>query len=185
MTKITKIRLHGRGGQGTVTAAELIAVAAFYKGQYSQAFPNFGVERRGAPVMAYARISNQPIRLRQQIYKPDYLVIQDVSLLKTDPNILAGVDAGVKVLLNSEKEIKSKIKANKVVNVPATKIALEVIGKPFFNTALVGAFGAMTNLFDKECLIRAIEDKFASKGAEIIEKNVKSMSQAYDYVVGL
>ena len=182
MTNIVKIRLHGRGGQGTVTAAELIAVAAFYKGKFSQAFPNFGVERRGAPVMAYARISDKPIRLRQQIYNPDYLIVQDTSLLKTDSSILEGVTENVQVLVNSEKITQDKIKVNKMVSVPATRIALEVIGKPFFNTALVGAFAAMSGLFDIQCLERAITEKFTSKGKEIVSKNVESMKRAYNFV---
>ncbi|MBT7500566.1 pyruvate ferredoxin oxidoreductase, partial [Candidatus Falkowbacteria bacterium] len=83
-----EIRLHGRGGQGSVTAAELIAVAAFYDGKYAQAFPNFGVERRGAPVMAFARIATDPIRLREQIYQPDYIIIQDATLVTPDSSVL-------------------------------------------------------------------------------------------------
>ena len=95
-----EIRLHGRGGQGAVTAAELIAVAAFYDGKYSQAFPNFGVERRGAPVMAYCRISETPIRLREQIYSPEYVIIQDSSLIAQDHQINVGIEKCLGILFH-------------------------------------------------------------------------------------
>lgn len=174
-----QIRLHGRGGQGTVTAAELLATSAFYDGKHVQAFPNFGVERRGAPVEAYARISNQPIRIREQIYEPDFIIIQDATLITAGSTILGGINPDVTVLINSEKENWPEINTKKVYNIPATKIALEIIGKPFINTALIGAFGAISGLISKESLEKAIREKFSSK-PELIELNVQAMLQAFN-----
>jgi len=175
MKQNSEIRLHGRGGQGAVTAAELIAVAAFFDNKYSQAFPNFGVERRGAPVMAYVRISEDPIRLREQVYTPDYLIIQDPTLISTTPEILSGLDNCSGILINSEKTDWPEFKGKKVLVVPATKIALEKIGKPFFNTALVGAFAVMSGLVSLESLKKAVRERFP---AEVAEKNIEAMIEA-------
>lgn len=171
-----EIRLHGRGGQGAVTAAELIAVAAFYDGKFSQAFPNFGVERRGAPVMAYCRIAETPIRLREQIYSPEYVIIQDSSLISVDHQINVGIEKCLGILINSEKAEWPAIKNKNVLAVPATKIALEKINKPFINTALVGAFSAMTDLISLKSLERAIREKFEGKLAEV---NILAMKAAF------
>jgi pyruvate ferredoxin oxidoreductase gamma subunit len=176
-SKITEIRLHGRGGQGAVTAAELIAVAAFYDGKFSQAFPNFGVERRGAPVMAYVRISDEPIRLREQIYSPDYVIIQDSTLVNTDPSILQGIENSEGVLINSEHADWPAIKNKNVYAVHATKIALEKIGKPFINTPLVGAFAAMSALVSLESLKKAVEERFPPA---LAKTNIEAMVEAFE-----
>ena len=105
-----EIRIHGRGGQGSVTAAELIAVAAFEDKKFSQAFPAFGVERRGAPVMAFARISDKPIRIRSQVYEPDYVVVQDVTLLDV-VNVASGLKSDGKIIINTDRP-KEKLKLN-------------------------------------------------------------------------
>lgn len=179
MSQIIQIRLHGRGGQGSVTAAELLAVAAFLDGNYSQAFPNFGVERRGAPVEAFARISDKKIRLREQIQEPDYLIIQDSTLLNGSNNILDGAKNAKGVLINTEKPTWPGIK--NVTTVPATKIAIEKIGKPFINTALLGAFAAMSGSVSIQSLKKAINERF--KG-EIAEANISAMQEAYNFVKG-
>ena len=177
MNQTTQIRFHGRGGQGSVTAAELLAVAAFYDGKYSQAFPNFGVERRGAPVEAFTRLSDKEIRLREQVQNPDYLIIQDPTLLKDPDSILKGSQKAVGVLINTEKSTWPGI--NNVLTVPATKIALEEIGKPFINTALLGAFSAMSGLVSIKSLKKAIRERFP-KG--VAEKNMMAMERAYNFV---
>jgi len=182
MKKMLEIRLHGRGGQGSVTAAELIAVAAFYDGKYAQAFPNFGVERRGAPVMAFARIATEPIRLREQIYQPDYIIIQDATLVIPDSSVLIGAGKAHGILIDSEKSDWPEIKNKNVVNVPATKIALDVIGKPFINTVLIGAFAALSSAISLESVAKAIEEKFKSKSSEVAKLNVLAMQQAYEFV---
>ena len=106
-----ELRIHGRGGQGSVTAAELIAVAAFEGGVYAQAFPAFGVERRGAPVQAFVRFDNQKIRLRSQIYEPDYIIVQDSTLIR-DVNVFLGLKAGGIAIINTEKKL-SRIRSRK------------------------------------------------------------------------
>lgn len=175
-----EIRIHGRGGQGTVTAAELLAMAIFHDGKYSQAFPNFGVERRGAPVESYVRIDDKEIRLRQQIYKPDFLIIMDLTLLDL-PQVLAGMKKNTIILVNSEK--KTKLKNFKTYHIPATSIALEAIGNPsLINTALMGAFVTISNLVKFDSLIKAVEERFLYKGEEVVKKNVIAMKVAKKYI---
>lgn len=174
-----EIRLHGRGGQGTVTAAELLAKAAFYDGKHSQAFPSFGVERRGAPVSAFCRISDSPIRLREQIYHPQYVIIQDAGLIGVDPSIMVGIEKSLGVLINSEKTEFPLIKNKHIVAIHATEIAINRIGKPFFNTALVAAFSAMSGLVTLESLKKAAEEQLPE---DILQKNVDAMEEAYDWV---
>jgi len=179
MNNIIEIRIHGRGGQGAVTAAELIALAAFKEGKFPQAFPNFGVERRGAPVMAYCRISNTPIRLREQIYHPNFVIIQDATLIGTTAEVMTGIENSQGVLVNSETVDWPVIKNKNVLAVPATKIALDKIGKPFINTALVGAFAAMSGLLKPDFLAEAIKERFPEAVAKV---NIEAMRAAYDFV---
>ncbi|MFH0988045.1 MAG: 2-oxoacid:acceptor oxidoreductase family protein [Parcubacteria group bacterium] len=183
---MTEIRLHGRGGQGTVTAAELLAKAAFYDGKHSQAFPSFGVERRGAPVSAFCRIDDKPIRLREQIYNPDYIIIQDPGLIGTDPQILSGAEKCRGILINSSQDKSAFVKTtadalrNKnVVAINATEIAIKYIGKPFFNTALCAAFSAMTGIVGLESLKKAAADLL---GEDVLQANIDSMEVAFDYI---
>lgn len=175
-----EIRIHGRGGQGTVTAAELLAMAVFYDGKYSQAFPHYGVERRGAPIESYVRIDDKPIRLRSQVYSPDYLIIMDMTLIDL-PQVLAGAHKDTMVLVNSEHT--PKIKKLKCYNIPATSIALEAIGKPsLINTSLMSAFIAIIDLVKFDSLIKAAEQRFETKGEEIIKKNIIAMKVAKKYI---
>jgi len=173
-----EIRLHGRGGQGSVTAAELLAVAAFDDGKEAQAFPAFGVERRGAPVMAFCRISDGPIRLRTQIYDPDYVIVQDPTLMDS-VNVLAGLKPGGTVLINSEhksEDLNLNTKA-RVVAFPATQIALEELGRPIMNTVLLGAFAGLSGMISFEAIERSIGHRFPG---ELGEKNIKAARRAYE-----
>ncbi len=172
-----QIRIHGRGGQGAVTAAELLAQAAFSEGKFVQAFPNFGVERRGAPVKAFVRISGKEILARDQVYFPDYLIIQDETLLLNDSEVLQGTEKTEMIIINCETSDLPK-----AVCVPATKIALEEIGKPFINTPMLGAFASATGLIKSKSLEKVFASRF--KG-EILQKNIKAMNRAYDYVKSL
>ena len=175
-----EIRLHGRGGQGSVTAAELLAVAAFDDGKEAQAFPAFGVERRGAPVMAFCRISDGPIRLRTQIYDPDYVIVQDPTLMDS-VNVLAGLKPDGTVLINSEskpEDLKLNTKA-RVVAFPATEIALEELGRPIMNTVLLGAFAGLSGMISFEAIERSIGHRFPG---ELGEKNIKAARRAYELV---
>lgn len=176
-----EIRVHGRGGQGVVTAAELLAMAAFYDGKEAQAFPNFGVERSGAPIQSYARISDKKIITREHIYKPSVLIIQDSSLINTTP-IFKGCDNKTVVIINDEKSNWPDVKifpSKKIFFSPATKIALEIIGKNIVNTVILGAFAKHTNLVSLKSLEKAIKEKFKEKSEAIINKNIEALRRAY------
>jgi len=174
------IRLHGRGGQGAVTGAELLAIAAFHQGKHAQAFPFFGVERQGAPVEAYCRIDDKKITLRSQITEPDFLIIQDVSLVG-NPNTFKGIKNNTVAIINSQKTAAElKLPANlKVKIVPATEIALEFLGTPLINTSLLGAFAGTTKTIDLPALTLAIKEKFREKGADMVQKNISAAKKAY------
>lgn len=177
-----QIRIHGRGGQGVVTTAEIIAIAAFHEGKISQAFPSFGVERTGAPIESYARIDDKPIRTREQIYKPNVLIILDATLLDVI-DITKGADNNTIAIINSSKS-KEKLNINlpekNIFVINATKIALEKIGKNLANTTILGAFAKITGLVSLESLKKAIGEKFLEKGSEIINKNIKAIEEAYN-----
>jgi pyruvate ferredoxin oxidoreductase gamma subunit len=176
-----EIRIHGRGGQGSVTASELIATAAFYDGKYSQGFPNFGVERRGAPVTAYARIDDKFIRLRSQIYDPEYIIIQD-STLVSGVDVFSGAKAGTVVLINTEKKA-SEFKAPKGVEIKTiagTDLAMKIIGRPIINTILLGAFAALTGQIELKSVERAITERFEDK--EIAKKNIEAARRGFELI---
>ncbi|MDD2439587.1 MAG: pyruvate ferredoxin oxidoreductase subunit gamma [Methanosarcinaceae archaeon] len=177
-----EIRIHGRGGQGSVTAAELLAGAAFTDGKFSQAFPAFGVERRGAPVQAFTRVSDEPIRLRSQIYTPDYVIVQDATLLET-VDIASGIKENGIIIINTKENpenLKLETKA-KVMTVDATKVAMEIIGRPIVNTVLLGAFAGATGEVEVESIKKAVKERFSGK---VGEKNAKAIQEAYDRIKG-
>ena len=175
-----EIRIHGRGGQGNVVAAYLLGIAAFEDGRYAQAFPNFGAERRGAPVTAFIRIANRPIRRRCQVTEPMFLIIQDDALLHV-PGVLDGLHAGGGVLVNSthSSETLSAQIGGEVMSLPATRLANEVLGRPVPNTALLAAFLSLTRLLPHEALIKALSDRFS--GA-VLERNTRLVTEAAEVV---
>jgi len=180
-----QIRIHGRGGQGVVTAAELIAIAAFSDGKQAQAFPSFGVERTGAPIESFARIDNKPIKIREHVYKPDVIIVQDSSLLNT-VDITRGAGANTLVIINTTKnknELKLNLREENIYAVDATKIALEIIGKNIVNTVILGAFARVTNLISLDGLKKAIAQKFEGKSRDIINKNIKAVAKAYNMLI--
>lgn len=175
-----QIRIHGRGGQGVVTAAELIAIAAFKNGRQAQAFPSFGVERTGAPVEAYARLDNQPIIIREQIYQPDILIIQDASLLDSI-DLTKGAGKKTIAIINTAKakpDLKINLPKTNIYTIDATKIALDIIGKNIVNTVILGSFAKITGLVDLASLKLAIEEKFSGNQV-LIDKNIKAIEKAY------
>ncbi|AKB30644.1 Pyruvate:ferredoxin oxidoreductase, gamma subunit [Methanosarcina siciliae C2J] len=177
-----EIRIHGRGGQGSVTAAEMLSVAAFEDGKFSQAFPAFGVERRGAPVQAFTRLSENPIRLRSQIYTPDYVIVQDATLLET-VDVASGIkDDGIIIINTKEKpeDLKLDTKA-RVMTVDATKVAMDIIGLPIVNTVLLGAFAGATGEINVESIKKAVRDRFSGK---VAEKNAQAIQKAYELIRG-
>ena len=182
-----EIRLHGRGGQGTVVASKILADAIVMGGGYVQAFPEFGVERRGAPVVAYVRLDNKPINLKSKIYQPDHIVVLDPTLLQS-VNVTDGLKEGGKVLVNSEKEpseMQEKFgKSFKVMTVDATAIALEKrLGSktsPIVNTAILGAIVKALNVTNMDLIIKAIEEGVPLK----VEENVEAAKKAYTSLKG-
>lgn len=175
-----EIRIHGRGGQGSVVTAELIAIAAYKSGMFSQAFPYLGGggERRGAPVQAFCRIDNSPIQLKCQIKEPDYLIVQDDSLLEI-VNIFEGLKPGGMILINSVKSLSDlgiDFSRFKVHVFPATEIALKVLNQPITNTTLMGAFAAITGMLKIDYFKQAIQEKFSE---EVSGANILAMEEAF------
>jgi pyruvate ferredoxin oxidoreductase gamma subunit len=168
-----EVRFHGRGGQGVVTAAELLSVAAFLDGKHAQAFPTFGSERTGAPVTAFCRIADERIRLREPIVEPDALIVQDPTLLH-QVDVFGGVARGAYVLLNTGRsldelglsELVHRLGADRVVTVPASELAREHLGRPLPNAALLGAFAALTGVVSFESVASAIGRRFSGATAE-------------------
>ncbi len=178
---LKEIRIHGRGGMGNVTAAELLAQAAFADGKYAQAFPSFGAERQGAPVVAFVRISDRPIRIRQQIYEPDYLIIQDAGLMYME-GVLEGLKPGGMVVVNTVKE-RSELPIPQEVTVrttPAMRIAMDIIGRPLFNVVMVGAFACASELVSIDAVADAIRQRFPG---ELGEKEVQACLAACEEAI--
>ena len=169
-----EIRLHGRGGQGAVTASEVLAIAAFHDGKYSQAFPRFGPERGGAPVEAYCRIDDKFINLRTQVYNPTHLIVLDSTLFNVI-DVTQGLEKNGIIIVNSNT--KPKLDGYKVYNIDATKIALEILGKPIVNTAMLGAFAKATGMIKLEGIFNAIKERFPE---ELAKKNISAIQRAYD-----
>jgi pyruvate ferredoxin oxidoreductase gamma subunit len=173
-----EIRFHGRGGQGSVTSAELLALAAIGEGKYAQAFPSFGPERRGAPVVAFCRISDQPIRIRANIYEPDIVVVLDPTLLK-----IVNVAAGLKpngIVVTTSKDSPEMVREtlgikNRVAVVDATKIAMEVLGLPITNTAMLGSLIRAADLVKRESFLSPLKERFG----RVAEKNIAAFERAY------
>lgn len=170
-----EVRIHGRGAQGAVTAAQLLAIAAFYDNKESQAFPFFGPERCGAPVESYVRIDDKPINIRSQIYNPDIIILLDPSLLET-VDITKGIKKDGICIINTNKKIKG-IKCKKIYTVDASSVAQKVLKNDFVNTIMLGAFAAATNLVSLKSLNKAIDERFKPSLAEL---NKKAIKEAYD-----
>lgn len=177
-----QVRIHGRGGQGVVTAAEMLSIAAFLEGKYAQAFPSFGSERMGAPVVSFCRISDKEIRLREPINNPDAVIVQDKSVIEP-AHAFNGVAEDGFVLVNSPNDISEEHKNLKNVTIEcvgATDIALQYIGKPLPNAILLGSFAALTKAIKIESVIEAIKTKFP---AAIADKNITATMVAYEKVM--
>ena len=177
-----QVRIHGRGGQGVVTAAELLSVAAFLEGKYAQAFPSFGSERTGAPVVAFCRISDREIRLREPVIAPDAVIIQDKTVIEP-AKAFSGVVKNGFALINSSQDISGSLNVNniKIKCVGATEIALENIGRPLPNAVLLGSFSAFTGIIKLESVEEAIKTKFSGV---IAEKNIAAARVAYEKTLG-
>ena len=171
-----EIRIHGRGGQGNVVAAYLLAIAAIKQGRFGQAFPAFGAERRGAPVQAFVRISDAPVRRRSQVRTPAFLIIQDKALLQV-PGVTDGLREDGAILVNSgdDAEALSEELGTRTFTLPATALAMEHLGRPVPNTALIAAFLTLTGILPLDALKMALEDRFAGK---VLERNLALIGAA-------
>jgi pyruvate ferredoxin oxidoreductase gamma subunit len=184
-----QIRIHGRGGQGVVTAAEMLSIAAFEQGRYAQAFPSFGSERTGAPVVAFCRIDEREIRLREPIIAPDVLIVQDPTLLN-QVDVFQGLVPDGYVLINSRRsldelgvaEIAQRLRRERLITVPASEIATKHLGRPLPNAVLIGAFAALSGLLAMAAVDKAIHAKFKGR---IADANVAAAAEAYSYVHSL
>ena len=176
-----EIRIHGRGGQGSVTAAQILAISAFYDGKQSQAFPRFGVERRGAPVEAFCRIDDTPVNIRSQVYTPDILLVLEPSLLEA-VDVTSGLKAGADIIINTSQPIKgSKYSKFNVHTVDASKVAQDIFKADIVNTAILGAFAKVTGIVSINAINKAIDDRFAGK-PHIIDMNKDAVKRVYEQV---
>jgi len=181
-----QVRIHGRGGQGVVTAAELLSVAAFLEQCHAQAFPSFGSERMGAPVVSFCRIDDKEIRLREPILEPDALIVQDPTLFKAI-DVCQGLKPTGYLLVNSHRSltdihldaIAKQLPAGHVLTVPASELALKHVGRPLPNAALLGAFARLTGVVQLKSVAAAIRDAFPEK---IAMANIAAATAAHDAV---
>lgn len=181
-----QVRIHGRGGQGVVTSAELLSVAAFDEGRHSQAFPSFGSERMGAPVMAFCRIDDKPIRLREPVMEPDALIIQDSTLLH-QVDVFAGFRRDGYILINTSKsfealglaEFVKDCRQERLCSVSATDLSVKHLGRPMPNVPLLGGFAAVSGRIKLESVVMAINDRFSGK---VAQANIAAATEAYQIV---
>jgi len=181
-----QVRIHGRGGQGVVTAAEMLSVAAFDEGRHAQAFPSFGSERMGAPVVAFCRIDDREIRLREPIMEPDAIIIQDPTLLH-QVDVFAGLRKDGYILINTSKtfdqlglgDMVRDWHHERLCTVPAMELALKHVGRPVPNVPLLGGFAAVAGVLQLESVIKAIEERFSGK---VAAGNVAAAREAYAIV---
>jgi len=176
---LIEIRWHGRGGQGAVTSAELVARAAINEGKYAQAFPAFGAERRGAPVLAFVRIdSKRPIWVRAEVTEPDVVLVLDPGLLRV-VNVTSGLKASGVLVVNTPKEPKDIVKefgpGCSLATVDATRIAREQLGVPIVNTAMIGALLKATGVVDFDSMLEPLRERFG----RLAERNISAMQRAF------
>lgn len=181
-----QVRIHGRGGQGVVTAAELLSMAAFFDGKFSQAFPSFGSERTGAPVSAFCRISEREIRAREPILNPDVIIIQDSTLLH-QVDVFGGLPPNGAVLINSTRTLQelgiedrcSRLPQHHWCIFPATDIAIKHLHRPLPNAALVAGFAALTQDVSLQSIEKGIQQKFPGSIGEL---NIQVAREAFSFV---
>lgn len=182
MMGMFEVRWHGRGGQGAWTASELLARAAVHEGKYIQSFPEFGPERMGAPVTAFTRISTKPIRLHCAVYEPNVVVVLDPTLMKT-VHVAQGLARNGNLIINSKEaplEVRKTLAyEGKVWTVPATEIAIKILGAPITSTAMLGAVARVTGVVSLESIKKAVEERFRQ---DVAEKNFAVIKEAYEEV---
>jgi pyruvate ferredoxin oxidoreductase gamma subunit len=183
-----QVRIHGRGGQGVVTAAEMLSIAAFEDGKHAQAFPTFGSERTGAPVVSYCRIDEHPIRVREPVSRPDALIVQDPTLLH-QVDLFSGLSEQGYMLINTSRSFEQLglgdfvkgFRPERLLTVPASEIAREVLGRPLPNAVLLGGFSALSGVISLDAVGAAVRQKFSGS---VADRNVLGAEQAFEYVQG-
>jgi pyruvate ferredoxin oxidoreductase gamma subunit len=175
-----EIRIHARAGQGAITTAALLGYVYFLKGEYPYAFPHFGAARMGAPMNAFVRVDSKPVRMRSQIYEPDYLIIVDSTLIRGF-NCFSGLkEKGIAIINHKEGIEIPKVKpSQRVFELPANEIALKNIGRPLGNTALLGAYAAATGEIELDNLIKAIKERFSGKAQE---GNIQAATEGFEFI---
>ena len=177
-----EIRIHGRGGQGSLVLAQFMAIAALENGKYGQAFPFLGGggERRGKPIMAFCRLDDQPIRVRSRITEPHYVIVQDATILK-EVDVEEGLRADGVVLINTDQDAsRLGLKTRKALTISADNLARRILGKPIINTALLGTFAGFSKELSLESVLRAVRNKFPG---ELGEKNARVVEESYRQVL--
>jgi pyruvate ferredoxin oxidoreductase gamma subunit len=181
-----QVRIHGRGGQGVVTAAEMLSIAAFEEGRHAQAFPSFGSERTGAPVVAFCRIADKEIRLREPIMEPDAIIIQDPTLLH-QVDVFSGLKKDGYILINTTKTFEQlglgdfvrDWHPERLCTVSATELSVKHVGRPVPNVPLLGGFAAVSGIIQLESVVKAIRDKFSGK---VADGNIAAATDAFNIV---
>jgi len=182
-----QVRIHGRGGQGVVTGAEMMSIAAFLGGRHAQAFPSFGSERTGAPVVAFCRMDDKEIRLREPIMQPDAIIIQDPTLLH-QVDVFSGLKRSGFILINTTRsfeemglgEFVKGFRPERLLTVPASELAMKHVGRPVPNVPLLGAFAALGGLISLDAVQQAIDQKFSGV---VAKGNKAAAKEAYDIVM--
>jgi pyruvate ferredoxin oxidoreductase gamma subunit len=173
-----QIRIHGRGGQGSLVLAQFMAIAALEDGKYGQAFPFLGGggERRGKPIMAFCRLSHNPIRVRSHVHEPDYVIVQDATIL-SEVDIEQGLKPGGALLINTDKDVHALgLKHQNAYTISADDLARRILGRPIINTALLGIFAGLSNELSLKAVLKAVRSKFPG---EIGEKNALVVEESY------
>lgn len=176
-----EVKIFARAGQGAITTAAILGEALFYENKYAYAFPHFGAARMGAPMNAFLRFDDKPIRLRSQVYTPDYIVVIDPTLVESQrcfSNLSKDAKAVVAV---REKTQLPHVKGVKIYSLAAEQIAQEIIGKPFANTVLLGAFAKATEEISIDSILKAVSQRFSGK-PEVCEKNKQAVKKGYEIV---
>ncbi|MBE0428736.1 MAG: 2-oxoacid:acceptor oxidoreductase family protein [Thermoleophilia bacterium] len=190
MQEITEIRWHARGGQGAVTAAKMVAEVALSQNKYFQAFPEYGPERSGAPIVAFTRLSDGPIQIYSAIEHPDYVLVLDPTLLDV-VDVTAGTGENAVVIVNSEEDAadvgtRPEMSGKRVYAVPATRIALETIKRAIPNTPLIGALVRVSGLFPLEGVMDEVRDSLSKKfPEEVVDANLEAVKRGYEEVSGI
>jgi pyruvate ferredoxin oxidoreductase gamma subunit len=177
-----EIRIHGRGGQGSLVLAQFMAIAALEDGKYGQAFPFLGGggERRGKPIVAFCRLSNSPIRIRSHIHAPDYVIVQDATIL-TEVDVEEGLKRTGSILINTDKSVADLgLKKSNAVTISADEMARRILGRPIINTALLGTFAGFSRELSLEAVLSAVRSKFPG---ELGEKNAQVVAESYHAIL--